>query len=62
MRIKKNPFSIITTTEAFENVLIIPNTEENMNIVILIPKDGHQINNENMLSIIRKTLTVSNFT
>jgi hypothetical protein len=37
MRIKKNPLSFTHSAE-FEHIIIIPNTEENMNMVILIPK------------------------
>jgi hypothetical protein len=56
LRVKKNPFSF-THSADFEKIIIIPNTEENMNLVILIPNST--IANENMLQVIRSTLSVS---
>ena len=56
MRIKKNPLSFTHSAE-FEQIIIIPNTEENMNLVILIPKSelGNRIN---MFQLVRQTLNV----
>ena len=36
MRIKRNPLSFAFSKE-FEHIIIMPNTEENINLVILIP-------------------------
>ena len=38
MRIKKNQISFTHSAE-FEHIIIIPNTEENMNLVVLIPRN-----------------------
>ena len=38
MRIKKNQISFTHSPE-FEHIIIIPNTEENMNLVVLIPRN-----------------------
>jgi|LauGreDrversion4_2_1035121.scaffolds.fasta_scaffold835246_2 hypothetical protein len=57
MRIKKNPLSFTHSAE-FEQIIIVPNTEENMNMVILIPKNeiGPRVN---MFQLVRQTLNVS---
>jgi hypothetical protein len=56
MRIKKNPLSFTHSAE-FEQIIIIPNTEENMNLVVMIPKNDLS-NRVNMFQLIRQTLNV----
>ena len=57
LRIKKNPFSF-THSNDFAQIIIVPNTEENMNMVILIPKNEEALANQNMHAMIRTTLNV----
>ena len=58
LRIKKNPFSFTHSNE-FSQIIIVPNTEENMNMVLLIPKNEEIIAHQNIHALIRTTLNVS---
>jgi hypothetical protein len=60
LRIKKNPFSFTHSNE-FSQIIIVPNTEENMNMVLLIPKNEETIAHQNMHALIRTTLNVRIF-
>lgn len=51
VRIKHNPISFTSSNE-FEHIIVLPNTEENMNFVILIPRQGSLVSN----SLVRDTL------
>lgn len=55
LRIKKNPFSFTHSNE-FAQIIIVPNTEENMNMVLLIPKNEEIIAHQNIHALIRSTL------
>lgn len=55
LRVKNNPFSFSHSAD-FEKIIIIPNTEENMNLVILIPKDPALKMAEGTLRQIRQAL------
>ena len=57
LRIKRNPFSFVSSIE-FEHILIIPNTEENMNLIILLPKANIDLS-DNMLPLIKSTINVT---
>ena len=51
VRIKHNPISF-TSSNDFEHIIVLPNTEENMNFVVLLPRHGSVISN----SVVRETL------
>jgi hypothetical protein len=51
VRIKHNPISF-TSSNDFEHIIVLPNTEENMNFVVLIPRQGSVVSN----SLVKDTL------
>lgn len=57
MRIKKNPMTFAESSE-FEHIIILSNTEENINMVILIPHQTATINLSNMHNRVKTSLNV----
>ena len=57
LRIKKNPLSFVSSQD-FERIIIIPNTEETMNLVLLLPRAGLHLEPAKMHSVIKQTLSV----
>jgi hypothetical protein len=56
LRIKRNPISL-SHSDHFERIIVVPNSEESMNLVILIPKaDTPKFEGGMMLQAIRSTL------
>eukprot|EP00347_Sterkiella_histriomuscorum_P015861 403355405 len=55
LRIKKNPVSFASTQD-FEHIIILSNTEDNLNMVILIKNKAAGVNLENMHTKIRQSL------
>lgn len=51
IRIKHNPISFTSSID-FEHIIVLPNTEENMNFVVLLPRHGSVISN----STVRDTI------
>ena len=52
MRIKRNPMTF-AQSEDFEHIVILSNTEENINFVIMMPAEGSDISIGNMHSKIK---------
>ncbi|CDW89091.1 UNKNOWN [Stylonychia lemnae] len=55
MRIKRNPMTFAQSSD-FEHIIIISNTEENINMVILIENHDADINHDNMHQKIKNSL------
>lgn len=55
MRIKKNPMTF-ASSEDFKHVIIIPNTEENINLTILIKNPNSSLTKDNLHSKVREAL------
>lgn len=58
MRIKRNPLSFASSPE-FEHIIIIPNTEENVNFILFIKRDEQSLNEKDAFTRIRSTLAVN---
>ena len=58
LRIKNNPFTF-SSSEEFEHIIILPNTEANVNFIVLLKRPGSSISNPTMHKQIKHALNVS---